>query len=115
MEKTIALKPRISEKTFMLSQLHNTYVIEVPASASRALIAKAVKAQFNVTAASINIINAKGKPKRTVRKGGRPTMGKRSDIKKAYVTLIPGDKLPFFADVEEDAAAADKKDKKEKK
>jgi large subunit ribosomal protein L23 len=118
MEKTIVLKPRISEKTYMLSQVHNTFVLEVPASASVDLIAKAVKAQFNVTAKDVKVINVKGKPKRTVRKGGRPTSGKRSDFKKAYVTLIAGDTLPFFADVEEaneKAAKADAKDKKEKK
>jgi hypothetical protein len=42
-------------------------------------------------------------------------MGKRSDIKKAYVTLKAGDKLPFFADIEEEAEKADKKAKKDKK
>lgn len=122
MEKTIVLKPRMSEKTYMLSQVHNTFVVEVPTSASRDLVAKAVEAQFNVTVTDVNIINVKGKAKRTVRKGGRPTMGKRSDIKKAYVTLKAGDKLPFFADIEEEAAKAekeakkaDKKDKKENK
>lgn len=115
MEKQIVLRPRMSEKTYMLSQLTNTYVVEVPAAASRDLVAKAVQAQFNVTVASVNIVNVKGKAKRTVRKGGRPTMGKRSDVKKAYVTLKAGDKLPFFADIEEEAAKADKKAEKEAK
>jgi large subunit ribosomal protein L23 len=122
MEKTIVLKPRISEKTYLISQATRTYVMEVPGNASKDLIAKAVAAQFKVTVETVNVINVKGKPKRTVRKGGRPTMGKRSDFKKAYVTLKEGDKLPFFADVEEDnkkaekAAAKDaKKDKKETK
>lgn len=115
MEKTIVLKPRMSEKTYMLSQTTNTYVVEVPAGVSRDLVAKAVQAQFNVTVASVNIVNVKGKAKRTVRKGGRPTMGKRSNIKKAYVTLKAGDKLPFFADIEEEAAKAEKKAAKEAK
>lgn len=110
MEKTIALRPRLSEKAFLLSETRRTYVVEVPASASRDLVAKAVAAQFNVTVEKVNIINVKGKAKRTVRKGGRPISGKRSDIKKAYVTLKEGDKLPFFADPEDD-----KKDKKDKK
>ena len=121
MEKTIVLKPRLSEKTYKLSEVHNTYVVEVPASASRDLVAKAVQAQFGVTVASVNIVNVKGKAKRTVRKGGRPIMGKRSDFKKAYVTLKEGDKLPFFAEIEEAekkaeeaAKKADKKAKKEK-
>lgn len=107
MEKTIALRPRLSEKAYLLSETRRTYVVEVPASASRDLVAKAVAAQFNVTVEGVNILNVKGKAKRTIRKGGRPTMGKRSDVKKAYVTLKEGDKLPFFADPEED-----KKDKK---
>ncbi len=116
MENTIVLRPRISEKTYMLSETRNTYVVEVPASASRDLVAKAVAAQFKVTVTSVNIINVKGKAKRTVRKGGRQIMGQRSDIKKAYVTLKEGDKLPFFADPEDDKKA-DKKaqSKKEEK
>lgn len=112
MEKLIVLKPRLSEKSYMLSETRNTYVIEVPSDVSRDLVAKAVKAQFNVTVENVNIVNAKGKTKRTVRKNDRPTMGKRSDVKKAYVTLKAGDKLPFFADIEEAAEKADKKEKK---
>jgi large subunit ribosomal protein L23 len=122
MEKTIVLKPRMSEKSYMLSQVSRTYVIEVPGSASKDLIAKAVTAQFNVAVETVNVMNIKGKAKRTVRKGGRPTMGKRSDFKKAYVTLKEGNKLPFFAEIEEEAAKAEKaaaknakKDKKETK
>lgn len=113
MEKTITLRPRISEKTYMLSETRNTYVVEVAQNISRDMVAKAVTAQFGVTVVSVNIINVKGKAKRTVRKGGRSTMGQRSDIKKAYVTLKAGDKLPFFADPEEDKKAK-KKAKKEK-
>lgn len=122
MEKTIVLKPRISEKTYMLSEAFNTYVVEVPRSASKDLIAKAMTAQFGVAVSTVNVINVKGKAKRTVRKGGRAVNGKRSDIKKAYVTLKEGEKLPFFAEIEEDNKKAEKaaekiaaKDKKEKK
>jgi len=122
MEKTLVLKPRLSEKTYMLSETRRTYVVEVPAGASRDLVAKAVEAQFGVGVQGVNIVNVKGKTKRTVRKGGRPTMGKRSDFKKAYVTLKEGEKLPFFAEVEEAekkaeeaAKKANKKAKKESK
>jgi len=115
MDKFMVLRPRMSEKTYMLSQLTGTYVVEVPRDASKDSIAKAVAAQFGVTVQTVNVINVKGKPKRTVRKGGRPTNGKRSDIKKAYVTLKKGDKLPFFAELEEEAAKAEKAAKKEKK
>jgi large subunit ribosomal protein L23 len=115
MDKFMPLKPRMSEKTYAMSQATGTYAIEVPGNASKDSIAKAVAAQFGVTVTTVNIINVKGKTKRTVRKGGRPTAGKRSDIKKAYVTLKEGDKLPFFADLEEEAAQAEKKAEKEAK
>jgi large subunit ribosomal protein L23 len=105
MDKFMALRPRISEKTYALSLARRTYVVEVPGSANKDTVAKAVAAQFGVTVETVNIIVVKGKAKRTVRKGGRPTMGRRSDVKKAYVTLKEGDKLPFFAEPEEDKKA----------
>ena len=113
MDKSMVLKPRISEKTYLMAETSRTYVVEVPGNANKDTVAKAVAAQFGVTVETVNIINVKGKVKRTVRKGGRPVMGKRSDFKKAYVTLKEGEKLPFFADPEEDKKA-DKKAKKEK-
>ncbi|HYH75576.1 MAG TPA: 50S ribosomal protein L23 [Candidatus Saccharimonadales bacterium] len=113
--KTLVIKPRISEKAYGQSMTTRTYVIDVPTNANKDLVVKAMAAQFNVTVTSVNIVVAKGKTKRTVRKGGRPTMGKRSDIKKAYITLQEGDSLPFFEQIEEAAEAdAKKSDKKEK-
>ncbi len=102
MDKQLVLKPRLSEKSYGLSLTGNTYVFEVPSDANKHTVARGVAAQFEVTVTEVNIVNAKGKPKRTVRKGGRPTTGKRSDIKKAYVTLKQGDTLPFFDAVTED-------------
>lgn len=115
MEKFMTLKPRISEKTYALSLARNTYVVEVPTDANKDTVAKAVAAQFGVTVETVNVIIVKGKTKRTVRKGGRPTMGKRADVKKAYVTLKEGDKLPFFADPDEEKKADKKAAKKAKK
>lgn len=119
MDKTMILRPRLSEKAFAASVTQNTYVIDVPSNANKHTIAGAVAAQFGVTVATVHVINAKGKSKRAYRKGsGRPVQYTRTDIKKAYVTLKEGDKLPFFESPEEDKkdAKADKKaDKKEKK
>ena len=114
MDKTTVLKPRLSEKSYGLSESKNVYVFEVPAGANKHVVARAVAVQFEVTVVNVNITNLKGKPKRTVRKGGRPTTGQRSDVKKAYVTLKAGDKLSIFA-TEEDDKKADKKAKKGKK
>jgi large subunit ribosomal protein L23 len=133
MDKTMILRPRLSEKAYGLSVVRNTYVIDVPRDASKHTVARAVAAQFDMSIesiATVNISNIKGKPKRAMRKGGRPTAYKRSDIKKAYITLKEGVSLPFFEEVEAAAEAeaeaskkaeklADKKaskaDKKEKK
>lgn len=112
MSKTIILKPRVSEKSYALSQMHNTYVFDVPTDSNRVTIAAAVTAQYDVTVTDVNILNIKGKAMRTVRKGGKAVQGRRSDVKKAYVTLKAGDSLPIFAAVEEAAAPADKKETK---
>lgn len=115
MDKQLVLKPRLSEKTYGLSVAGNVYVFDVPAAATKQSVEAAVKAQFGVTITNVNMVNVKGKTKRTVRKGGRPSMGQRSDIKKAYVTLKQGDSLPFF-ETEDDKKKSDKKaDKAEKK
>jgi large subunit ribosomal protein L23 len=101
MEKTIILKPRMSEKAYGLSQLRNTFVFDVPQTANKHAVARAVAAQFEVEVLAVNLATIKGKAKRTVRKGGRPVAGRTSDVKKAYVTLAKGQSLPFFAAIEE--------------
>jgi large subunit ribosomal protein L23 len=111
MSKTTLLRPRLSEKAYVLGTALNVYVFDVPADANKHLVAEAVTAQFEVTVSDVRLLNIKGKAKRTVRKGGRPVMGQRSDIKKAYVTLAEGNRLPFFDEPEEEKAdkKADKK------
>lgn len=113
MDKSMILKPRISEKSYALSQSQNVYVIQVPADANRLTVADAITAQFGVTVTKININNTKGKVKRTVRKGGRQTFGKRPDVKKAYVTLKEGDSIAIFAT--EDDQKTEKPAEKSKK
>ncbi len=97
MGKTMLLKPRVSEKAYGQSQTKNVYVFEVPTDTSKLEITKAVKAQFEVTVVSVNLMNVKGKVKRVVRRGGRAGLGKRSDFKKAYVTVKAGETIPIFA------------------
>lgn len=109
MDKQMVLKPRMSEKTFGLSQTGNVYVFTVPESASKQSVAAAVIAQFGVGVTNVNIANVKGKQKRSVRKRTRPVMGQRSDFKKAFVTLKEGDKLPFFETEDDKKKKSDKK------
>lgn len=109
MEKQLVLKPRLSEKTYLLGTAKSVYVFTVPNGASKQLIAGSVEAQFGVNVVSVNVANISGKTKRTVRKGSRPTMGKRSDIRKAYVTIKAGQSLPFFETEDDKKKKADKK------
>lgn len=102
MSKIMALKPRLSEKTYAMSEALNVYTFEVPVNATKHTVAAAVKAQYDVTPAIVRIANIPGKTVRTYRKSARKTeTGKRSNVRKAYVTLKAGDKLPIFAAVEE--------------
>jgi large subunit ribosomal protein L23 len=97
MYKQIALKPRLSEKSYALSQ-NRVYVFAVPGDANKHSVARAVEAQFDVKVSDVNISVLKGKSKRTVsQKGRRQLKGMTSDVKKAYVTLVEGNSLPIFA------------------
>lgn len=101
----IALIPRVSEKSYGLSQVLNTYVFDVPMDVNRLTVKKAIETQFKVTVTGVNVAVSKGKVKRSFRKRLQPAKGKRSDTKRAYVTLKEGDSIPVFA-------TADDKEKK---
>lgn len=114
MSKAVVLKPRMSEKAYALSQVNNTYVFDVPVTSNKNIIAKAVEDQFNVTVISVRVAIAKGKQKMSYQKRNRPVTGKRADVKRAYVQLKDGDKLPIF-DAPEDEKKEKKSAKKEEK
>lgn len=101
MDTHMTLKPRISEKAYGLSQTNNVYVVQVPTGANKLTVASAISAQFGVTVTNVNIVMVKGKNKRSVRKGGRQSFGKRPDVKKAYITLKQGDTIAIFANEED--------------
>jgi ribosomal protein L23 len=108
--KLIALNPRLSEKAYGLSELRNTYIFNVESGINKFDIAHAVSSQYDVKVASVRIAAVPGKAKRAYRQRGRKSLqGQRSDIRKAYVTLQEGDKLPIFAAVEEQSAPKETK------
>jgi len=112
MDKQILLKPRISEKSYALSQTSDVYVFSVPKSANKLTVAKAVAVQFNVSVENVRIAHLPPKPKRSVRAGGRKvSKGFQPGIKKAYVTLKKGDSIPIFAAEEEEKARTEKLNK----
>ena len=107
------VKPRLSEKSFALSQATNTFALDVPKELNKYEVAAAVKKQFDVEIKSVRLVNRKGKVKRVMNTTGKRSSnrkGVQSDVKKAYVTLKAGSHLPFFAAAEEEIAkaAADK-------
>jgi large subunit ribosomal protein L23 len=104
MSKTIALKPRLNEKTYGLAA-SRVYVFDVDRSVNKHSIARAVEAQFEVTVSEVNTANIPGKAKRTINITGKRMKnveGSRNDFKKAYVTLAEGNALPFFDAIEEE-------------
>ena len=80
----VILSPHITEKSTMLSE-HNAVVFKVADKASKPEIKAAVEALFSVKVTGVNTIVVKGKTKRWRGKEYR-----RSDVKKAIVTLADG-------------------------
>jgi large subunit ribosomal protein L23 len=80
--------PHISEKSAVLGDAANQAVFRVSADAKKPEIKAAVEQMFNVKVASVRTTNMKGKTKR---QGLR--RGKRSDWKKAYVSLEQGHEI----------------------
>lgn len=94
----INLLPRLSEKTYRLSQESNTYVFDVDLSANKEEVKRAVQSRFKVSVENVNIQRKKGKVKRSVRKRAQPVEGRERTMKRAYVTVKSGDKIPMFED-----------------
>jgi large subunit ribosomal protein L23 len=112
------LKPRLSEKAYALSQISNTFVIDVPTELNKHEIAATVEKQFEVKVKTVRTISRKGKSKRVMNTTGKRYSnqhGTQSDIKKAYITLQAGSHLPFFEAEETEAKEAVKADEKAKK
>ncbi len=102
MSKEITLKPRISEKTYALGgDEGRTYVFEIPKNVNKHTIAKAVSNQYSVGVVRVRISALPSKSRRSNRRGGRIVQGQSTAIRKAYVTLKEGDKLPIFTAIEE--------------
>lgn len=87
------IQPRISEKAGNLAKL-NKYVFLIKKTSNKIEVKKAVEHKYKVRVTQVNIINTMGK----TRIFGR-TKGKRSDFKKAVVTLKAGDSIKGLTDV----------------
>ena len=84
----IILAPVVSEKSSRVAEKQNQAVFKVLRDARKPEIKAAVEKMFNVKVEGVRTLNVKGKTKRF-----RGIKGRRSDVKKAVVTLAEGQSI----------------------
>lgn len=87
----VLVQPLLTEKITAMRESANKVGFLVNRDANRIEVKRAVEAALNVKVAKVNILNIMGKTKRLGR-----FSGKRSDWKKAIVTLKEGEKLELY-------------------
>ena len=86
----VLIAPVVSEKSTISAEDNNRIVFKVQKVATKLEIKKAVELMFDVEVDTVQVLNVKGKVKRFGR-----ALGKRSDLKKAYVKLKSGHDIDF--------------------
>jgi len=86
----IILAPIVTEKATMVADKNQQVAFRVIADATKPEIKAAVELLFNVKVQDVNVLNQKGKAKRFGK-----TVGRRDHVRKAYVTLVPGQEINF--------------------
>jgi large subunit ribosomal protein L23 len=88
----VLLAPQISEKATWVADKNDQVIFKVAQDATKPEIKAAVELMFKVQVESVQVSNVKGKQKRFGRYFGR-----RSNWKKAFVSLKPGQEIDFLA------------------
>lgn len=88
----VLVAPQISEKATYVADKNEQVIFIVAPDATKPEIKAAVELLFKVQVESVQVSNLKGKQKRFGR-----FMGKRKDVRKAYVSLKPGQEINFVA------------------
>ncbi len=86
----LVLIPKVSEKAMGLAD-QGVYVFEVPITANKLEVARAVAERFKVEVAGVNMQIHKGKAKTF-----RRVTGRQKDVKKALVRLKAGQSIALF-------------------
>lgn len=86
----VIVAPIVSEKATRVGEKTNQVLFKVLRDASKPEIKAAVELMFKVEVAGVTTVNQKGKTKRFGR-----SIGRRDHVKKAYVSLKPGQELNF--------------------
>ena len=87
----ILKSPILTEKSTAQKETANKVTFEVDRRANKIEIKQAVEKIFKVKVTDVHTMMVRGKVKRY-----KNLLGKRSDWKKAVVTLKPGEKVPFL-------------------
>lgn len=90
-EYRLITRPYITEKVLLLKEDGNKVVFKISKDTNKIELKNAIESIFNVTVEAINTLTVKGKKKRLGRYEGR-----KSDWKKAIVTLKEGDTIEYF-------------------
>ena len=88
---SVIKKPHVTEKTSLGSDSTNTVSLVVDRDANKIEIKQAVETLFKVQVSDVRTVNVAGKMKLFGK-----TTAKRSNWKKAYVTLQEGQSIDFF-------------------
>jgi len=86
----VVLAPVVSEKSTRVADKYRQYVFRVAPEANKTDVKAAVQLMFKVEVAGVQVLNVKGKEKRTGR-----FIGRRNGWKKAYVRLKSGQEINF--------------------
>ncbi len=86
----VLVAPQISEKATYVADKNEQVVFIVTPDATKPEVKAAVEMLFKVEVKSVQMANLKGKVKRSGR-----NVGRRSDIRKAFVCLKPGQEINF--------------------
>jgi len=92
--RSVVRRALITEKGTALREQRNQYHFEVAVDANKIEIKRAIETIFQVKVGSVRTQQVRGKLKRQGR-----TAGRRSDWKKAIVTLMPDQKIELFEQV----------------
>lgn len=92
-------RPVITEKNTLLME-QNQYTFVVAPEANKIQIREAVEKLFNVRVKAVNTLTVKGQTRsRAIKKGRSRVSGREATVKKAVVTLFPGQRIDIFEQV----------------
>ena len=84
----VLVAPIVSEKATMVAEKSNAVTFKVLQNATKPEIKAAVELMFKVEVKGVSVLNTKGKAKRFGK-----SMGRRDNVRKAYVMLKPGQEI----------------------